>query len=219
MSSMSPTLIGYFPKRTRRRADFGKLTPPTQIEEVCNAGCDWAGPENWIDLWLHNDMGVYDTEMLAWAVATDRENLKRLVEGRSSDWAIDHYIALHSMRPFSLSALGGEPLQWDLYAYRVFPARFVHGKEEPFVFPELCVQPLPADYEHLGFDAAICNMGFGDSPLSPFCNGRCWDVPVNRHCLLDDLTEAFRRAGEFSLGGAEPGRYSVVEVLRKRWTK
>ena len=40
---------------------------------------------------------------------------------------------------------------------------------------------------------------------------------MNRHCLVDDLAEAFRLAALFSRteGGYEPGPYHVLEVWRQ----
>ena len=80
---MTPHLIGYFPKRTLRRATGWKLPPP-RLDELCNVACASDEPANWTDLWLHNEMWVYDTELLAWAVATDLTNLKCLTEQASS---------------------------------------------------------------------------------------------------------------------------------------
>ena len=182
-------------------------------------------------------MWVYDSERSAWAVATDAANLRRLTEELSAAWdgvpgstarIAPDYIARHIVLPGEMPAATEEPSPWDLYAYRVFPVRFAAGTEEPFVFPRLTVEPLPAGYEPLGFDPVSRQMGneFEHSPLSLCCNGWCYRVRVNRYCLLDDREEAFRLARRFSCdqfnaggqycGPAEPGPYFVVEVLRRK---
>ena len=54
---MTPTLIGYFPKRTMKRPDRLKAAG---VEEVCSvSNCVSEDPDGWIDQWRHNEMGVY----------------------------------------------------------------------------------------------------------------------------------------------------------------
>ncbi len=63
---MTPTLIGYFPKRKTIRSDWLKNTI---VEEICTvSGCICEAPKGWIDLWQHNEMLAYDTTELAWNV-------------------------------------------------------------------------------------------------------------------------------------------------------
>jgi hypothetical protein len=60
---------GYFPKRTIRRPDW--LTAAV-VEEVCSVStCMSPGPENWVDVWRHNELGWYDSAELAWAVVPE----------------------------------------------------------------------------------------------------------------------------------------------------
>ena len=114
-----------------------------------------------------------------------------------------------------------EAEDFELYAYRLFPLRYVDGQEQSLQIPTLKVQPLSASYERLGLDVVnrSQNNQFGCSPLS--CNGRAIDFTVNRHCLLDELKAARGLATLFSSGthAAEPGPYHVVEVFRERQTK
>src|SRR5688572_12489142 len=50
---------GYFPKRIEARPDFVKA--PT-VREICSVSdCISSGPKNWIDLWLHNEFGWFNT--------------------------------------------------------------------------------------------------------------------------------------------------------------
>jgi hypothetical protein len=66
---MLPTLIGYFPKRTKKCPDWLKAAG---VEEVCSvSSCVSDGPENWIDHWQHNAMWVFDTPELAWSVVPE----------------------------------------------------------------------------------------------------------------------------------------------------
>lgn len=66
---MTPTLIGYFPKRTLKRPDWLKARG---LEEVCSvSNCISEGPDGWIDQWRHNDMWAYDSPELAWSVVPE----------------------------------------------------------------------------------------------------------------------------------------------------
>ena len=67
--NMTPTLIGYFPKRTMQRPDWLKVAG---VDEVCGVStCVSNAPEGWVDPWRHNETWVYDTPDLAWSVAPD----------------------------------------------------------------------------------------------------------------------------------------------------
>jgi hypothetical protein len=105
---------------------------------------------------------------------------------------------------------------YRMFAYRLFPAEFERGQQQPIAVPPLAVQPLPAAYHRLGYDVVSRCGGytFECSPLS--CNYAAEMTPVNEHCLVDDPAEAFRLAVRFSREkGAEPGPYYVVEVWRR----
>lgn len=108
----------------------------------------------------------------------------------------------------------------DLYAYRMFPGRYVMGKQQLFVIPALRAQPLDDSFEKLGYDLVSreTEADFGHSPLS--CNGLADEVPTNRHCLLCSAEEAFALAPTMEIPGqpmrGEPGPYHIVEVWRKR---
>ena len=66
---MTPTLIGYFPKRTLQRPDWLKAAG---VDEVCSvSACVSKAPDGWIDHWRHNEMWVYDTPESAWSVVPD----------------------------------------------------------------------------------------------------------------------------------------------------
>jgi hypothetical protein len=234
VSAPQPILVGYFSRQVV--AAPKPPTAPPHVEEVCSAGhCGGCFPEGWLELWLHNVFWLYDTEVLAWAVATQTENLRRLCKELQENWdgipgssqaAVNQFIARHIPPPDACSNWERPAPRWKLFAYRLFPTLFVVGKPEPIRFPPLELGPLPPDYERIGYDAVSVGaprpeeIGLGDrffhSSLSPFCNGRCQDIPVNRFCLLDTEEDGLRRAQEFSAGGGEPEPYVAVEVWRKR---
>ena len=63
---MTPTLIGYFPKRRTRRPEW---LSASQVEEVASVSpCFAKPPDGWIEQWRHNDLWVYDSPELAWSV-------------------------------------------------------------------------------------------------------------------------------------------------------
>jgi len=105
---------------------------------------------------------------------------------------------------------------YELQAYRMLPTAWDGGTEKPFPIPPLHVEPLPTDFQSVGFDVVSiegAHGGFGHSPLS--CNSMAQEIATNEHCLLDDIDVAMRTANAFSHGNVEPGPYYVVEVLRR----
>ncbi len=69
--------VGYFPKRSGLPQGWGEWTcwaghVPT-VSEVCSVSeCLNRGPENWIDRWLHNELGFFNTRADALAVVPPR---------------------------------------------------------------------------------------------------------------------------------------------------
>ena len=111
-------------------------------------------------------------------------------------------------------AIGADPRAFEILAYRLAPLRFVDGRTEPWPVERVAVEPLPPEFQSLGFDAVSASHGpqFECSPLS--CNLMAAEIPVNRYCLMDTLDEAVAVAVRFSSEQPEPGPYHVVEVLR-----
>ncbi len=234
MSTAQPILIGYF----SRRIDPAPKPPtaPPQVREICNVGlCGGTVPEGWRDLWLHNEFWLYDNELLAWAVAVQTGNLRRLFHELSKNWdgitgsiqaAVERFVVRHVPPPSVPLGWGNQEPRWELFAYRLFPTLFIAGVPSPVRLPSRDLGRLPPDYERIGYDAVSVDApapediglggAFSHSSLSPFCNGRCQDIPVNRFCLLDTAEDGLRRAQEFSAGGGEPEPYVAVEVWRKR---
>ena len=112
-----------------------------------------------------------------------------------------------------------------MFAYSFFPVLIINGLTQHLPLQMLKPDPLPSGWEKLGYDPVTFNgltpeenqflKCFSHSPLSPFCNGRCHDIAVNRYCLLDTEEEGLARAVEFSQGGGEPEPYVLVEVWRQ----
>jgi hypothetical protein len=105
---------------------------------------------------------------------------------------------------------------WDLFGYELVPVRYVGGVREGLDVGSDSVDPLPKDFESLGYD--VVSRGRSDffecSPLS--CNGWAEEVGANEHCLVDLLDEAHRLASIAEASGCEPGDYHVVRVWRRR---
>ncbi len=56
---MTPTLIGYFPKK---RLPTPEWLSGTAAEEVCSISeCLAPGPPGWIEHWIHNDWGYFNS--------------------------------------------------------------------------------------------------------------------------------------------------------------
>ncbi len=64
--TVTPLLIGYFPKRITPKPDW--INAPAVIEICSVSGCIATAPENWIQHWTHNELWVYDTVAAARAV-------------------------------------------------------------------------------------------------------------------------------------------------------
>jgi len=109
---------------------------------------------------------------------------------------------------------------FTVFAYRVFPLLFDGATTQPW-----SINPAPccdlSAFEFLGCDIVSRHGGaeFGCSPLS--CNNGCETIPVNEHCLIDDLDAAWSTAEQIATesreaGAWEPGPYCLVEVYRER---
>lgn len=107
----------------------------------------------------------------------------------------------------------------DLYAYQLFPVRFIESQRESYAIPDVSPAPLDTTFERLGYDLVSRSQDncFEHSPLS--CNDLAAEVSVNRHCLIDDVAAAFTLAETIEVPGqpmrGEPGPYYIVEVWRR----
>lgn len=199
---MNAILVGYFPRIP--------VEPPpglagvTEVASVGHYGAD--GPPNWIHQWRHNEIGFFDSEALA------RKVIAAAIQ-------IDIEPDAHHDPPWRVKLSREQGRPYRFFAYKLFPFQFVDGRQEDFVVPALRCEPLPSDYERLGYDA-VNRTGYAHFECSPlFCNGRAVDNPVNRFCLIEELERALALAKDFSSrngNGCEPGTYFVLEVWRKK---
>ena len=203
---MDPILIGYFPKQQPGPPRGMRLPGVPHVTDIANVGHYTSeGPPNWIEQYRHNEMWFFDSEALARKVIAEAIRIDIVPDPqRDPPWRVN------------LSRETGRA--YDFYAYKMFPCRFVEGCQEHYALPALNCEPLPGDYERLGYDAVNRTMcaHFECSPL--FCNGRAHDIPVNRFCLIDKPQQALDLAKTFSGSngnGCEPGSYFVLEVWRR----
>jgi hypothetical protein len=69
---VSPVLVGYMAKRTARAGPEHKLPP--HVREIASvSGCISSGPPKWIERWIHNDLGFFDSPELALSVVPEEE--------------------------------------------------------------------------------------------------------------------------------------------------
>lgn len=66
---MSFQLVGYFPKKIARATDTMAFPGVREIWSVSH--CMSPGPDNWIQRWRHNELGLFDTPALAQSVVPD----------------------------------------------------------------------------------------------------------------------------------------------------
>ena len=104
--------------------------------------------------------------------------------------------------------------RFRLFAYALVPIRYFNDRTKPLEITGQDVEPLPASFVSLGFDVVNRTFSafFECSPLS--CNGMADEVPVNRFCLQETLTEAITFAQRCAREEPEPGPFYVIEVLR-----
>ena len=189
---MKPVLIGYFPKRAVRRGDRLPSDAPSPF------------PLAEIDE-IASVSGCIAHEPQRWT---------------------------EQLTPNEFWGFADPPSAWEavfpedrpglvLFAYKLFPARFVDGRQEPLEMPELAIEPLPDSFLRLGWDAVeirghVHGYHFGCSPLS--CNHQAnlpHAAPINRHCLAESEEQGIALARRFSISKPEPGPYCAVEVWRE----
>jgi hypothetical protein len=142
----------------------------------------------------------------SWVSAPDVLEVCSVSDGlsRGPDGWIDHWLPT-----------GAEGFR--LFFYRLLPARYRDGAEEPWTWPDWDIQPPGPGYHSPGFDpvsrSSDENLGFECSPLS--CSDLAGEIGVNRYCLIDSLERAVAVARRCSVEQPEPGPYYVVEVLER----
>lgn len=166
-----------------------------KVIEICSISeCIAPGPPGWEARWDFNRAMCYDTEAIALAI---------IPEGQSD--------------------------RYELFAHHMLPLEFIKAGQirnlDLRVDLVSGLPPLPesepdlSTYAMIGYDIAggpvgENGMGFNCSPLS--CSGCAEEHPVNRFCLIDDLSAAVEVARDFAETEPEPGPYYLYEILRKR---
>ena len=95
MSPLELRLAGYFPKRTVPRPAF--LDGAPTVIDICSvSSCISHAPTDWIDHWLHNELGFFDSPDIAGQVIPPSEEgftifcyrlgTVRFSEGRAEVW-------------------------------------------------------------------------------------------------------------------------------------
>jgi len=187
--------LGYVVKRVEARPDWHKAAHVRAIASVSN--CISSEPEVKFDHWTFNGWGRYDT--LAAALE-----------------CLDFISPPHRDK-------------YTVFAHKLLTRRFVAGAAKEFAVPgwvgEFRPEPLPSDFQFLGYDCIGGSLGspasetqapmmphFDCSPLS--CNSMAETIATNEWCLLSTKDEAERQAASFSTGVShvEPGDYYVIEV-------
>jgi hypothetical protein len=138
-----PVGVGYFPKRTQTRPEWLKASV---VREICSVSeCISSGPEGWIEKWLHNALGFYESEDLAWqVVGPDRGG-------------------------FDMYAYKAYPLQFDDGAVGPWQAPVELQLElSEFVFLgfDLVSRSTANNFE---CSALSCNSGADEFPVNRFC--------------------------------------------------
>ena len=118
------------------------------------------------------------------------------------------------------SIVENESSTYDMYAYKLFPVIF-DGKNESQIKINTTASGNLSAFNFLGYDIVSRESGalcFCHSPLS--CNRGCDRFPVNRYCLIGDLSKALGIIRIISnedqgKGAWEPGPYYLCEVYRK----
>lgn len=70
MDLLPPIFIGYSPRRPEPR---WQMKNPAVVEIATMSSCALQMPDDWIDHWKHNDLGLYDTEELALSICAPGE--------------------------------------------------------------------------------------------------------------------------------------------------
>lgn len=190
IANLPVRFVGYFPKQTMARPDG---FAPAGIEEIASVSqCISPGPEGWLDAWLHNPLGFYASEDVAWQVAG----------GHDPGFDLYAYRMLCVAFPPD-----GPPRHFTLEEERIVGGSAIEGVPGP-------------EFACLGWDIAGSwlgwsqSIGFECSPLT--CNGLASGIATNRYGLISRLEEAIPAAIRIAVEQPEPGTYYLLEVWRRR---
>jgi hypothetical protein len=140
----TPVGVGYFPKKTQPRPP--EYLKETKVEEICSvSSCIAKAPADYINKWIHNDVGFYDNEALAWQVVGE-----------------DH-------AGFELYAYKVYPLEFDKGEVRPWKVPIqLHLDFDKFSFIgfDLVTRAGCSEFAH---SALSCNAGADNFPVNKFC--------------------------------------------------
>jgi hypothetical protein len=195
---MTWNLVGYFPKRRTTRA-------------------------GWVSPWPNHPDPGFPCAPPVEEICSVSDCIAHGPEGWPQQWKHNPY-AMYDGPALAWSIVPANiRSDYELFAYRLLQTQFIDGRDEPMEeWCELSIQPMPASFVRLGWDAVEGGnyQGFGCSPLT--CNnqagnfGRDASIPeVNRYALAATENDGIRLARHFSITKPEPGPYAVVEVWRE----
>jgi len=160
------TPMGYMAKKLEMAGALENFNAPPHVEDVCSvSNCISKDFCDYIPFWKHNGFWVFDSPDILRECA---EEGKASLEGMT--------LFYYEIFEQQYNAEKGE---WELFT------------PEPS-FPLDVKIPNEAGKKLFGFD--IATYSYGNSPeCSPLsCNGLANEIPVNKHCLIDDFDEARR---------------------------
>jgi hypothetical protein len=104
---------------------------------------------------------------------------------------------------------------YRLYAYGIYPVRFVEGREVPMEIAPTDARAFGFDYVRVGWDVVSRSAGadFECSPLT--CNMLAEQMETNRYGLFADLDDALELARTADEMRCEPGPYHILGVWRE----
>ena len=182
---------GYLLKRVLPPPGWLK-SGPTHIVEVCSVS-DCVN-DNVVDIqesWQHNGFGLASTPNILLELA--RKSTANLAESTL------FYYEVYE-----------QEIESDGWVYKFEDWRDVTPVPSSSSRAPV-IEPSSANIILLGYDVVTCGDYLEHSPLS--CNSIASALPVNRHCLFDELAKAKEaiNTGAFS-GGCEPGVYKIFSV-------
>lgn len=143
MTLPEPVGVGYFPKRTASRPEWLQAST---VREICSVSeCISRGPADWVEKWLHNPLGFYDSEELGWqVVGPDRAGF-----------------AMYAYKAYPLEFADGEVNPWDV------PVELqLQLSEFAFLGLDLVSRSTGHNFE---CSALSCNSGADEFPVNMFC--------------------------------------------------
>jgi hypothetical protein len=140
-----PVLIGYMAKRTARAGPEHKL--PSHVREIASvSACISQDPPDWIERWIHNDLGFFDSLELALSVVPEAE--RGLYE-----------VYAYKMLPRRFD--GPIEKDWPLPELRVQPM--------PADFRRLGYDVVGHPYDFFDCSPLSCNAIAAERPVNAYC--------------------------------------------------